>query len=74
VLKARTELPELCASLVNVIQFESVKEESVKAAADLGITLRSFADLLAVVRDPFTPSPLELPQTCVVVGVMRGWY
>jgi hypothetical protein len=50
VLKARAEQPELCASLLNIIQFETVSEASLKAAADAGITLRSFADVIAIVR------------------------
>jgi len=62
VLKARQEQAELCASLVNIVQFEAVKEDSVKAAADVGLTLRSLADLLAVGAANKVPHSPPLPE------------
>jgi hypothetical protein len=49
VLKAKVDQAALCASLVNIIQFEPTSEAEIKAAADLGITLRSLADIISVV-------------------------
>jgi hypothetical protein len=49
------KVKESCPSLRNVVQFEDVTEADVKAAATVGISLRSYADLLVHVRMSFSP-------------------
>jgi long-chain acyl-CoA synthetase len=45
VITCKTSQPEAFSTLVNLIQFEDVSEASRKAAADVGITLRSFTEV-----------------------------
>lgn len=49
-VKVKRDFAEQTASLRNVVQFEDVSEADVKAAAAVGLTLRSFAELLERVR------------------------